>query len=126
MEHILQNDEIQVNSTLVTPSVISEGNYQHGASVNDSTSVLKKKLRSADKQLFCIQALCEADLRAVISNHEDLAERQQSLLEDINTRLKEATGASDLYKKIIAKVNQLLLICSGWILITLFVLGVSL
>lgn len=74
-----------------------------------SSLSLQKKLLSADRdrdrQLHCMQALCEADLRAVISGHEDLAERQQTLLEGVHARLLEASQAADFHKKATAKVT---------------------
>jgi hypothetical protein len=77
-------------------------------SPGSSTSSLKRKLLAADRRLLGVQARCEADLRAVISGHEDLAERQQGLLEDVHVRLLEAEEAAQFFKKVAAKVRRLI------------------
>ena len=79
-----------------------------GPSSSSSLSRQKKKnllSLSADRQLHCMQALCEEDLRAVIGGHEDLAERQQTLLENLHARLLDATQISEFHRKVTAKVT---------------------
>ena len=75
-------------------------------SPSSSASFLRKVLNSADEKLLSMQALCEADLRAVISGHEDLAERQQALLEDMNLNLMDANDTAEYFKKVTAKVTN--------------------
>jgi hypothetical protein len=68
------------------------------------------KLRAADEKFYCLQAMCEEELRSVIGNHEDLAERQQALLEDINVQLLEATDTAEHFKQLTAKVTRLVIV----------------
>lgn len=93
-----------ISTSLVTPPE-SRAVRALASSYPPHPSFLRKNLLSASQQMQCMQALCEADLRAVISGHEDLAERQQSLLEDLHARLLHANEAAEFEKLVASKVS---------------------
>jgi hypothetical protein len=99
--------------TVVNEGKVVRNEYQQECASPLSTSspsTLKLKLRAADEKFYCLQAMCEEELRSVIGNHEDLAERQQALLEDINVQLLEATDTAEHFKQLTAKVTRLVIV----------------
>lgn len=87
-------------------SSISRRELPSPRSSTSSSFTLKQKLRTADQKLYCMQAQCEADLRAVIAGHEDLAERQQGLLERVHEQLLEAGQDAQVHRRVAAKVGK--------------------